>query len=460
MDQRIEWIYEHLPPVAQSALLSAYGWRLNRFRYGGSFAQHLAELQRTQWLSAADLQSYQDDQTQRLIAHCYANVPHYERLLRELRLTPADFRSTHDLQKLPILDKATLQRDPQLFLARNYLNAPCEQAGTSGSTGTSLRVRIDLEGRRRNYAFFYRLKQWAGFTGGRSATFGGRLIVSTRTQHPPFWRRNYATNTLLLSSYHLAPQNMAAYAEALRSWQPELIESYPSSVAILAQWLLEHNRQLSVRSIITSSETLRPDQREQIELAFSCRVFDQYGSTEQTCFISQCEHGAYHVAPEFGHTELLEVANAPAGWRRIVATGFTNYAMPLLRYDTRDLAMIGESTPCPCCRAFPVVSHIIGRDDDSIVTPSGRYVGRLDPIFKGLATIAKAQIEQDAPDHILVRLVPAAGFSPADIDSLNRQLALRLGDEIQCEFKIVDDIPPGPNGKFRTVIRRIPAPAR
>ena len=457
MNRWREAVYEHSPIALQHALISLYGWKLVRLRFGGGYREYLTELDRSERYSARELAELQDTRLRELVKHCYDQVPYYARIFRELKLTPQDFRTTADLPKLPILTKETVRTQPDAFYAQNYRHAPCELVSTSGTTGKTLRLRIDAEGRRKNYAFFSRSKQWAGVNlAGRTATFAGRTIVPVKAQRPPFWRYNLAARTILFSSYHLSERNAPAYLAKLRDWDPELIDSYPSSVETLARFALELGQRCPhPRAVITSSETLRPDQREVIGKAFETRVFDQYGSAEQVCFISQCEAGSYHVHPEYGIMELLPAGPDKGGSMcRIVATGFTNRAMPLLRYDTGDVATPGCGV-CSCGREFRTVEHIIGRIDDVIITPDGRRIGRLDPVFKGLTTIRKAQIVQETLEHIRVRIAPGQGFSPSHLEGVRHELEKRLGPDLEYAFEVVEDIPVGAGGKFRAIVSKI-----
>jgi phenylacetate-CoA ligase len=438
-------------------MISLYGWKLSRLRFGGSYERYLNELLRSQYYSKAELTELQNERLRALIRQCYDNVPYYARLMRELKLIPNDFQTAEDLTKLPVLEKETVRGNPELFQATNFRERASEIVSTSGTTGTSLRIRVDVEGRRKNYAFFGRLKRWAGVDPlARSATFAGRAIVPVRQQKPPFWRYNLPMKNLLFSSFHLSERNMPAYLKRMRDWNPQLIDSYPSSLAILARFGLEHGLEAPhPRAVITSSETLPEDQRDVIIRAFQTRIFDQYGSAEQVCFISQCERGRYHVHPEYGIAEFLPTpAGEPEAAARIVATGLTNWAMPLLRYDMADLA-VPAAGECDCGRKFQIVKQIVGRLDDLVQTPDGRWVGRLDPVFKGLQTVRRAQIIQEALNRIRVLIVPAKGFSSAQQDSIQHELERRLGPDIEYVFELVNEIPVGPGGKFRAVISQI-----
>ena len=84
--------------------------------------------------------------------------------------------------------------------------------------------------------------------------------------------------------------------------------------------------------------------------------------------------------------------------------------MPLLRYRLGDVAIAEADVPCACGRAMPRIRKVVGRLDDILFVPQRGYVGRLDPVFKGLENIIETQIIQETLDTIRVLLVPGAGL--------------------------------------------------
>src|SRR5690606_36211484 len=155
----------------------------------------------------------------------------------------------------------------------------------------------------------------------------------------------------LCSSYHIGADSVGAYADALAHWQPLYIDSYPSSLAPIARHpLATGGTRNRPRAVITSSETPAPDVRADIAAAFACPVFDHYGAAEMAAFITQCRAGAYHVNADYGVVEVIKdgrpVRAGETG--EIVATGFINPVMPLIRYATGDLAVRGDRSPCAC----------------------------------------------------------------------------------------------------------------
>lgn len=449
-------VYARLPVLLQHAAVAAYGWRMHRLRRGGVWAATRQSLARSERLSAPDLREIQRSELQRVVRHAVSSCPYYASLFKELGLDPSHIRDPDDLRRLPLLEKTTLfERADDV---RAHAVPHTRMYFTSGTSGTTLALPIDDASRQRNYAFFDRALSWAGVENGRSATFAGRPVVPARLRQPRIvWRWNPALQDRIFSSYHISEANAPVYARALRRWAPDFIDSYPSAVAALA--VLFSDLQLEPprpRAIVTSAETLTTEDRERIERVFGAPCFDQYGCTEQAALVSQCEFGAYHVHPEFGIVEVLKDDGEPARpgeCGQLVCTSFTNDAFPLLRYRIGDVAVSG--TPgCRCGRWFPVLHEIVGRTDDLLVTPDGRRVGRLDPVFKGRRSIREAQIVQESTADVRVRLVPATGYTDADGEAVAREIAARLGPDMRVFIERVASIERTRAGKFRAVVNR------
>jgi phenylacetate-CoA ligase len=140
----------------------------------------------------------------------------------------------------------------------------------------------------------------------------------------------------------------------------------------------------------------------------------------------------------------------------IVCTGLNNLAMPFIRYRTGDTA-VPKVGHCTCGRGGALVDKITGRLEDVIVTPDGRFLSRLDFVFKELPQILEAQIIQETRSSLRIRVVPReGGLSDADKIRISSNLRERVGDEVRIQFDLVDSIPRLANGKFRYVISKVP----
>src|SRR6185503_3591211 len=124
-------------------------------------------------------------------------------------------------------------------------------------------------------------------------------------------------------------------------------------------------------------------------------------------------------------------------------------------YRTGDVVRIQEGvSACACGRVFPVVTEILGRQEDLVQAASGAWVGRLNFVFGGLAGVVEAQIEQERNHDLIVRVVRGTGYGKGTEDAIRRNLRDRVGD-LRASIEYVDVIPRGPNGKLKAVISRL-----
>jgi len=459
MNRIVENIYFKSPVILQNFLISAYGYKLFHERYSGNHDKYLKVLLKTQWYTKEKLMDLINKTFVELFNHAILTVPFYQKLLEKGIISKKDIRSIEDIKKLPIISKEMIRENPTEFLSKKYKEKSLITINTSGTTGKTLNIFVDRDSRRYAYAFFSRLKDWADIKSElKNVTFAGRTIVRPDETRPPFWRRNIKMNNYLFSSYHLSPDNIKFYVDKLKSIQPHYIDSYPSSLYKIADYMKnESTFEMSPKAIITSSETLFDYQRETIEKVFGCPIFDQYGCAEQVVFVSQCEKGTYHVHPEFGFVEFIRENGSeamPGESARLICTGFTNLAMPLIRYDIGDTGILSNQA-CLCGRNFPVIEKILGRTDDILIMRDGRHVGRLDPVFKGLQSIKEAQIIQEDFDTILLKIVPDKGYIEEEIKNIVWELKKRLGSQAVINVDIVEKISRTATGKFRAVISKV-----
>ena len=454
-------IYSSSPVFLQNAMISMYGLKLYYERYRGSHNRLLREILLSQYYNKIKLKDLVNDLFIRLVRETLVHVPYIQNLHKQGMINLNSIKNIDDITKFPILEKETVRSDPDFFVAQNIKSRSLKIISTSGTTGTTLKIFVDNESRRRNYAFFVRSKIWAGVKDrDLSITFAGRTIVPHEQTKPPFWRYNMMMNNYLFSSYHLSEKNYYSYVQKITKIRPMLIDSYPSAIYVLAQFMKNNNISgIYPKAIITSSETLYEYQRNEIEDVFKCKIFDQYGAAEQVSFINQCEFGTYHVNPEYGYVEVIRSDGKhalPGEEGRLICTSFTNKAMPLVRYDIGDIVVLSEKTSCQCGRCFDIIERIHGRNDDLIKLKDGRIIGRLDPIFKGLISIKEAQIIQTDYDHILIKIVPSRIYNKErDEQFLKNELTKRTGKFIRITFEYTQCIPKTNAGKFRSVISQV-----
>lgn len=455
-------LYDHTPVALQHVMTSAYGYRLVQRAYGASYREHYARLERSQWLGRGELDALQLAELKHFLQAAGEHSPYWRALFAEHRFEPAAFRSLEELRALPVLEKEMVRQRGDELVAEPAREGrwPTVVSRTSGTTGKALRIVLSQDAWVREYAFRWLHRSWGGVRRGeRMATFAGHPVAPTEQEDPPFWRYNAAERQLLFSSQHIGPRTVGAYAERLRRFHPVLVHGYPSALTLLAHYLeAERGVEVRPRAIFAHSETLLDQQRELIERAFGCKVYNWYGTSEHVGNIVECERGSLHVKLEHSLLEFVRADGTPAGpgeVAEILATSFANPAMPLIRYRVGDSVVLAEGE-CSCGRSGPIVERVVGRVEDFIVTPDGRHVGRLDHVFKKAERVFEAQLVQERVEELEVRIVPRPGFGPEDQAAIEEELRLRLGPSIALRYRFLTEIERGANGKFRFAISKVP----
>jgi phenylacetate-CoA ligase len=457
-------MYHSLPPLARDLAATLHGYSLKGARYGPATARLADEaLERDSW-SASQWKAWTDENMQRVLRRAAVQVPYY-RQYWETRRRHGDSASFEILANWPILKKEAVRNHPELFLADDCDPRKMLLEHTSGTTGTPLTLWRSRETNQRWYALYEaRIRRWNGVTHEhRWGHVGGQPVVPFHQQAPPYWVWNAALRQLYLSCMHIGPQSSAAYLDAIKKYRLEFLLGYSSSISLLAQYAFENGVETPLKLVITDSEPLLDQQRSIVKRGFACPIRETYGMAEIACAASECSAGALHLWPEVGIIELLNEKDQPVGpgqTGRIIATKLLNPDMPLIRYDTQDLAQAETSTStCACGRSLPTLHKLLGRNDDVVITRDGRRIVQIDRIFDPCYDIREAQIVQEAIGRFTIKVVPGRRWSLADGVALSQALGDLVG-EAEIDVELVSQIEKTWAGKHRMIISKVPPDQR
>jgi phenylacetate-coenzyme A ligase PaaK-like adenylate-forming protein len=388
-------------------------------RYGRPYREALHLLRASESWDEKTLLSYQEKRLKILVNHCYANVPYYKEIFQEKGLTPEDIRTVNDLKKLPFLTKKIVKERKEDLISRNFSFLKREQVSTSGSTGAPLDFYMDPTTRPMERALAFRHLLWLGYTSeDRLATFKVLPLANPKRFYQHFRRGS----ELRISFRDMDEQRLEKTSDLLEEFKPTFISAWPSSLYILARWMARKKRTIPPpKFLVTGSENIYPHMTELIEDVFKAPVSDFYGQEESVAIAMQCSfRRGYHIQMEMGILELLPFRD---GMSEIVGTGLHNMVMPFLRYRTGDLAADG-SGPCPCGRKHPLISGIVGREADLIVTPEGKVVSPLllNYPFHRLEEIKEGQVIQEDIKTLRVLTVPWERISESTKEQLEKEI--------------------------------------
>jgi phenylacetate-CoA ligase len=455
-------LYSNSPYYLQTLLLNLYAAKIHKQRYGKQFKSVFSELEKTQYYSKDQILEYQTRKFLNIVRHAYETVPFYNQLFNENGIKPSDIQSLEDANKIPLLTKDDVKNNFNEMISSRFTRKDLVLGGTSGTTGTPLKVLWDRNTCIYTNAVDWRQKAWGGiFFGDKVAQLLGRPIVSPNRKKKPFWQMDHIHNQLWMSSFHLSDENIIHYIEKLSSYNPVAIEGYPSTLYILSEYMNRNNIVLPMKAAFSSSETLLPFQKEEIQKAFSCNLYDFYGLAERTVFATECEfHDGKHLNFEYGYTEIVNDSgnNVDEGEKGyLVSTSLQNYGMPLIRYKTTDITRF-KSDACKCGRYITRIENITTKAEDIIVTPEGKMISSsiLTHPFKMANGIKKSQIIQEQKNYITLKLVTDERFNKNEENALLESIRYRIGDNIEITIEQVKDIPRTKSGKYRWVISKVP----
>lgn len=414
---------------------------------------HLRTLARLEMADAAEVREWQLARLSRFQHRWLRSVPYY-------RARPEYLHGS--LDNLPILTKEAVRQVAGSFA---HPRVPARRVTTGGTGGRPLDLRI-------SYPSFF--TEWAhiAYVWGRvgvrptdpKITFRGGSLGEGFAGRPILFQPTY--NQFLVSPFHLSDRTFAELLDRLRDFRPVAIWGYPSAVTPFARWVARTGPypELSrIRAVLLASEGAFDWQLPLLRDVFGAPVVRWYGQSEKVVFAGECPRrtGVYHVTPTYGVAEIV------AG--RIVGTGMTNAAMPLVRYDTEDGGTLqspdSEGARCVCGSPFPVLTEIRGRWDQSLV-----YGADDEPIStaalnfhdSAFAVFDRFQFRQERRGEVELRVAAARQPATNDLSRAHRLLQDRVGDRLAVSVTVVssDDIV-SRLGKTVTVDQRYrPAPAQ
>lgn len=441
-------IYNRMPVGLQNAACCLEGYRIKKDRFGRTFWNKLKEYEARNGWSYDKLCEFRDQRLRDMARHCYLTVPYYTKLFDEAGIDYRNIRRLDDLKKLPLLDKQTVLKNFDLFLSTEIPDSKKMKTHTSGTTGSGFVFYTMKEAVSEQWAAWWRYRRRLGIECGTwCALFGGRSVVPTDRGVPPYSRMNTPNRQEYFSTYHMSPQNMGWYLNEIKDKGLRWIHGYPSAIGLLADYILENQIEYhgNIDYITTGAENLLDAQKEKIMKAFGVYPYNHYGMAEGVANFSENKNKEMYVDEDFAAVEFLENGS---GSYKVIGTTLTNYAMPLLRYDTKDIATYCETD---CGRR---ILSLDGRQEDYVVLRDGTRIGRLDHIFKDLVNIKEAQIVQDKIGEIKIKVVRGSSYTDLDEQRLPRECTERL-KKTKIKIEYANQIERTKSGKMRFVVSNL-----
>jgi phenylacetate-CoA ligase len=255
---------------------------------------------------------------------------------------------------------------------------------------------------------------------------------------------------------------LPAIVEELIAFRPVCISINPVELEVLLAWDSQRRlRELGEITVMTSADQLMDSTKAVATQDYGWRSLNIYASNECGLMATSCPRcGQFHIHAETTLIELLDEDGRPAqagerAW--IVPTPLYNYAMPLIRYDHADQAIVGDDAKCQI--TLSAMGTIDGKLPTLFVFSDGSKVRPTLPASQVIEHLgAQAfQVAQIADDRCEFRVV-AGRLKPEamNFDAMTNLLRAKWWPGIKIEYRVVENLPgAGSRRKFPLFVREV-----
>lgn len=394
--------------------------RANAQRLRAGYSGQFQALSAPDYLPKQQLQELQLQRLQQMAAHAYDNVALYRDRMNAQGIAPGDIQSLADIAHLPFTFKSDLRDTYPYGLFAVPLEDVVRVHASSGTTGKPIVVaytQSDLDvwanvmvrtfascGLHRGdiiqNAYGYGL-----FTGGLGAHYGAEALGATVI---PISGGNTDRQIMVMKDFGVsAICSTPSYFLHILERAPEL------GVHFNRPGDNSHGN-LRLKAGIFGAEPWTEGMRQHIQEKSGIRAYDIYGLSEiiGPGVGSECSAQAgLHIFEDHFYPEIIDPETGrplPDGEEgELVLTTLSKWAMPMLRYRTRDITSI-ETEPCSCGRTIRRIRRIGRRSDDMFII---RGVN----VFPSQIEAALLAVEGAMP-HYQIRLTRKGGLDQISVE--------------------------------------------
>ncbi len=390
-------------------------------------------------MSAEEREKYQNEKLSETIGHAYRHAPAAKEILDKAGVSPTEFRTVKDLEKLPVTRKTDLielqKKHPPYG---GFLNIPAEEVERIFLSPGPVYEPIQHAG----IKWFAKSFWAAGFR-------KGDVVVNTFT-------------------YHLSPAGIL-FHEALRDCGATAIPTGTGNTEIQVQTMYDlkvsgyvgtpsflmtlikraeetgykFQEDFVLRRAWFTGEMLAPSLRKTFEEDYKIDTYQAYAVTETGGALAyECrEKSGMHLMDEY----VIEIVDPETGKQlgpgetgEIVVTPVHNKVWGLIRFGTGDLSSYITET-CPCGRTATKLTGILGRTSDAVKVRGMFVVARqAEQVCRSFEPISQFQIlvtHREQRDEIALRIE----LKHEATEESKRKLASDLNQKFQDVCRIKPD---------------------
>lgn len=356
-------------------------------------------------------------------------------------------------ESFPIISKSILRERYDDFLSNKMNIKDSVIATTSGSSGQPMTFYLSKYKKLRQNAEVIFYNRWANIDIGDCHAY-------VRVTDSKSKLKLFLQNQVLMNPKHLTDDWLNKQIDFLHRKRIVGIIGHPSAIAAIAQKAREQGftqHDFSLKGIVTTGETLKDQDREIMKVAFGVNPISRYSTEEFGVLAASCPQcGMFHCNDTGYIIEILKLdEDKPVNIGepgRVVVTDLFSDHLPLIRFDTGDIAVYGGNSKCSFYPTGIVLESVLGRQIETVYDIKGNPISpfAINGALRDFNSIKQFQFIQNALDQNILLLVIHHNFGEDDINTIKFRFSNLLGNE--PEIKIVDEIPALRSGKRPYII--------
>jgi len=396
-------------------------------------------------ISRSALEELQLKRLKQTVSLACKNIPFYKEQFSKINLKPKDITSLKDVPKLPFTTREDLRENYPFGM----LAVPKEQVvrlhTSSGTTGKPKAIFFSKKDVDRAAELIARCLIMTGVKKDdvlqNMMTYG--LFTGALVMH-------YGAEKVGVLVIPAGPGNTKRQIALMQDFKTTTLHLTPSYALYLAGVMNNEGldpKDFSLRRAYMGSEPYSEETRKKIEKFFKIDVYNSYGLSEMNgpgvAFECTEKNGMHLWEDNF----IMEIIDPDTGERmpegekgELVLTTLYREAMPILRYRTRDIAMIIPGK-CKCGRTHRRISRIIGRTDDMIIVRGVNiFPQQIERVLMGIKAVAQNyQIVLESYDLMTVRVEISKELFDGKVEhlvNLQSEITEKLRAEILVKPKV------------------------
>ena len=306
---------------------------------GFPLAEAEKELSRIKNLSDADFRIWHEKKRRDIVKYHFENNEFYRSRFKD--------KLPERWEDIPLLVKTDYQKSGYNLISKPYTKKEIYSGYTSGSSGHPFNYYKDKFAHAMTWALIKDRYTNFGLTlDSRQARFYG--IPLEKKDYYMEKTKDFLSNRVRFPVFDLSDKMLEKFLSKFKTEKFDYVYGYTNSIVLFARYLLKIKVVLKdlcpvLKICICTSENCTEEDKIIIEKAFGVKAVNEYGTSEVDLIAFETESGKWLLSNENIYIEVIDDNGdqiTGGGEGRILLTALHNKAMPFIRYEIGDKALI------------------------------------------------------------------------------------------------------------------------